>query len=665
MISTPLSEILKTTPAHLRKLKEVNILTLKDFIYNFPRTYKDLTLPTKVCEITTDRESVLKGKIISLTGVRSKTGKHLIKAVFADDTARLELVWFNRPHLRNMIRAGDSVVISGKAQFAFGKISMISPDLEPVGDNPVHSGRIVPVYSETNGLSSRWIRTKMFEMLKYVGTITESLDQKTLSDYDLLCLKDSLLQIHFPDSHDALEKAKKRLAFEELFNLQIQALRNKWEWRLAAEKRGMKISVDKDLLLELIDRLPFSLTDAQKKVTVEILNDLKKPYPMMRLLEGDVGSGKTVVAALAAFNTIRNGYQVALMAPTEVLANQHFKNILKLLGPLGVRVDFLAGSMTAKEKKRVIFGLKNRSIDFVVGTHALIQEKVDFGDLGLAIIDEQHRFGVKQRDILASYGTPHVLSLTATPIPRTLAMTIYGDQDLSVIDELPPGRKEIITRVVPEHKRQDAYRWIEDAIRKGRQAYVICPLIDESETIQATSALQEYEKLKKYFPECAVAVLHGKMKQKDKDRTMNHYYRREISILVSTTVIEVGIDVPNANIIIIEGAERFGLAQLHQLRGRVGRGDHQSYCFLFPTTAEDGNSVANNRRLKAMVNHSSGFKLAEIDLTLRGPGEVYGVKQSGIPDLKIATLTDSKLVAAARTAAEGIISREYATSKNM
>lgn len=663
MENTLLSEILRTTPAFLKKLKDAEIRTLADIAYNFPRTYKDLSVYTKISELTPNTEATLIGHLASLTSIRTRNGRPMYKGVFVDDSGKIEVVWFNHPHLRALLKIGEKIALTGKPQHTFGKFSITGPSFEKIGSSQIHSGRIIPIYKEKNGISSKWFRTKIYDLLNYFSKFQETLALDILNSQNFFSLGESLKQIHFPNSFSDLEMAKKRLAFEEIFNLQLQALRNKWEWKRAAEKRGMKINVEKDHLAELLSNLSFKLTDAQKKVTIEILNDLKKPYPMMRLLEGDVGSGKTIVAALAAFNTIKNGYQTALMAPTEVLANQHFKNLLKLLSPLGVSVNFLAGSLSAKEKEKVIMSLKTGSIDLVVGTHALIQEKVDFANLGLAIIDEQHRFGVKQRDILANYGTPHILSMTATPIPRTLAMTIYGDQDLSVIDELPPGRKEIITRIVPEQKRGDAYAWIESEIKKGRQAYVICPLIQDSEAVQTSSAKAEFERLKNVFKNINIGLLHGKMKQKDKDLIMSNFYNQEISILVSTTVIEVGIDVPNANIILIEGAERFGLAQLHQLRGRVGRGEHQSYCFLFaskPTENENPKSaVVNNRRLKAMVEHSSGFKLAEIDLNLRGPGEVYGVRQSGIPDLKIATLQDEEIILLARGIAEEIVNSEY------
>ena len=374
---------------------------------------------------------------------------------------------------------------------------------------------------------------------------------------------------------------------------------------------------------------------------------------MTRLVQGDVGSGKTIVAALAALNTIQNGYQVTIMAPTEILAKQHYQTFMKTLP--GLNIQFIAGSTQKKQKEIIINQMKTGTVDIVIGTHALIQDKIGFKNLGLAIIDEQHRFGVKQRDKLKSFGSPHLLSMTATPIPRTLAITIYGDQDLSIIDEMPKGRQEILTRVVPENKRTEAYRWVEDQVKKGRQAFVICPLIDESDVLEVKSVIKEYAFLSEHiFPHLKLGLLHGRLKQEEKDQIMKDFKDNQIQVLVSTSVIEVGIDVANASIMIIEGSERFGLSQLHQFRGRVGRGEHKSYCFLFT-----GNlSQEGTTRMKSMEKHASGFKLAEIDLELRGPGEIYGIRQSGIPDLKMATLTDSITIEKARKSAEKIIAKD-------
>jgi len=468
-------------------------------------------------------------------------------------------------------------------------------------------------------------------------------------DYDA-----AVKEAHFPTDEKTLEKAKNRLSFDELFLLQFKALQKKWRWQNIAAHEQKVIPLHPDLD-SFIKSLPFTLTAAQSKSLQEILDDLNKPYPSSRLLQGDVGSGKTVVAGAAIFNVIKNSYQTALMAPTEILARQHYNTLFKLFSPYGFNIRFVSGSTPTSEKNEIITGLQTGMIDLVIGTHSLIQEGVAFKNLGLAVIDEQHRFGVKQRDILKSNGSPHLLSLSATPIPRTLAMTVYGDQDLSIIDEMPGGRLQIITRIVPEEKRLDAYRWIEEQIMKGRQAFVICPLIDESDVLEVKSAIREFEYLSEHiFPKLKLGLLHGKMKAKDKEEIMGSFLKNETQVLVSTSVIEVGIDVPNASIMMIEGSERFGLSQLHQFRGRVGRGEHQSYCFLFTK----GESEESRTRLQSMVRFSSGFKLAEIDLNLRGPGEIYGIRQSGIPDLKMASLTDSHTIQQARKAAIGLIAED-------
>jgi len=472
----------------------------------------------------------------------------------------------------------------------------------------------------------------------------------------LMDLPTAVKNIHFPENDELLKSARERLSFDELFLLQLKVLTKKKQWQKISSKEEKSMTTKKETLKKFTDSLSFDLTNAQKQTVKEILEDLEKPFPMHRLLQGDVGSGKTIVAIIAALNTIYNGHQVVLMAPTEILAKQHYQSFLKFLKEHSLNIQFIAGSTSTGQKKEVIKQMKTGTCDIVIGTHALIQDQIGFKNLGLAIIDEQHRFGVKQRAKLKEIGkSPHLLSLSATPIPRTLAITVYGDQDLSIIDEMPPGRQRIITRIVPEEKRQDAYRWIEDQVRKGRQTFVICPLIDESDFLEVKSVLQEYERLSEHiFKDLSVGLLHGRLKQEEKDQIMEDFNENKTNILVSTSVIEVGIDVPNATIMIIEGTERFGLAQLHQFRGRVGRGEHQSYCFLFTDKlATDG-----LKRLKAMEKHHSGFKLAEIDLEIRGPGEIYGVRQSGIPDLKMASLTDSELIARARARAEGILKKD-------
>lgn len=663
MLNKSLDQVLRTTKGHLSKLEQLGVRTVKDFLLYFPRTYNDSREFTKIIDIQSNETCTIKGKLTNLFNVSTKYGKKITRGIFTDETGSIEAVWFNQPHLVRMLPGQSEIILSGKAKFSFGKLALQGPSYELIESHKeqIHSGRIVPVYHETEGLNSKWVREKLKPLVDHWAELfTEYMPEEIMMEHDLLDFSTAVSTVHFPENEELLIKAKERLAFDELFLLQLKALQKKWHWQNIStnEEKGMKIKTE--IIKDCLAQLPFELTNAQKQVTKEILKDLEKPHPMTRLVQGDVGSGKTIVAAIAALNTVKNGYQVAIMAPTEILAKQHYKTFLHVLKKYGLNIQFIAGSTTKKQKEEVVRQMKTGTLDIVIGTHALIQDKIGFKKLGLAIIDEQHRFGVKQRQTLKSFGSPHLLSMTATPIPRTLAITIYGDQDLSIIDEMPAGRKEITTRLVPEKKRVEAYRWIEDQIKKGRQAFVICPLIDESDTLEVKSVIQEYARLAEHiFPDFELGLLHGKLKQEDKDKIMKDFSDNILQILVSTSVIEVGIDVPNATIMLIEGAERFGLAQLHQFRGRVGRGEHQSYCFLFTGSLSEEGQL----RMKSMEQHSSGFKLAEIDLELRGPGEIYGVKQSGIPDLKMARLSDTITIEKARKSAERIIDQDPTLEK--
>lgn len=648
----PLADVLRTTRLHLKKLEEIGIKNIQDLLLYFPRGYQDKSVFTPISELRTDEINTVKGFLDSIFHKRLQNGKTLTRGMLTDETGSIEVIWFNQPYLRNVLQNGKEIILSGKAKFKLGKISLQSPSYEAIKKEQMHVGRIIPVYHQTEGITSKWLREKIKPLISSWGKLFhEYMPENILKDYHLISYADAVSQIHFPTTEEELEKAKKRLSFDELFLLQLKAFQKKWKWQNIQHQQQKQISLHADLE-QFLKTLPFELTKSQHQVLEEILDDLKKPYPMSRLLQGDVGSGKTVVAGAAILNTIQNGYQAALMAPTEILAKQHYNTLFQLLRSYSLNLQFISGSTPAALKQKIFEQLETGRIDLIIGTHSLIQENVQFQNLGLAVIDEQHRFGVKQRDILKSHGSPHLLSLSATPIPRTLAMTIYGDQDISLIDEMPQGRQTIITRLVPEKKRIDAYRWIENQIEKGRQAFIICPLIDESDFLEVKSALQEYSYLKEnVFPKLKIGLLHGKMKAKEKEEIMTLFAQNKLNILISTSVIEVGIDVPNATIMIIEDAERFGLSQLHQFRGRVGRGKHQSYCFIFTkNSSEDA-----LRRLKSMVQHSSGFTLAEIDLSIRGPGEIYGVRQSGIPDLKMASLTDSITINLAREAAQKII----------
>lgn len=647
-----LVNVLRTTQRHLERLKGLRIKTVRDFLQYYPWDYDDRREFTKVAEMRTDQENTVRGKISNLGSERTFKKKLLVRALFSDETGSVEVVWFNQPYLLKILKDGMEVILVGKLKHSYEKNTFSNPIHELVGQDLVHTARIVPKYHETEGIKSRWIREKMKPILPATRQFEDYLPAPIKKAEKLMDLSQAIYQIHFPTDDKRLIMAKERLAFDELFLLQFLALQKRWRYRRGITDFKKRISVDRSVLNKFVADLPYRLTGAQKRVVSEILEDLDQDYPMLRLLQGDVGSGKTVVAAIAALNVIKAGFQVVIMAPTTILANQHFSGLAKLLKKYKVRTRFLAGSTSAAEKKKVYAELKDGKIDLIIGTHALIQEKVKFKRLGLAIVDEQHRFGVKQRDILKAQGSPHILSLSATPIPRTLAMTIYGDQDLSIIDEMPPGRQKIITRLVPEKKRLDAYAWIEDQVKKGRQVFVICPLIDESDVLEVKSAKKEYQFLKEeIFPELRIGLVHGKLKAAEKNKVMDDFAAGKIEVLVSTSVIEVGIDVPNATIMMIEGAERFGLAQLHQFRGRVGRGEQQSYCFLFT----DKVSPVAFKRLKALESTIDGFKLSELDLEMRGPGEIYGFKQSGIPDLKMASLGDTKLIQRARQQAAKMV----------
>ena len=677
-VRAPLAEIISTTSRHLKALAEIGITRVEDLLDYFPRKYLDFSKPKKLSELIPNETATVVGKIQNLKTFRTPRGRMIVSARLITEDGALNLTWFNQTFITRVLRNGDEVAIVGRIQIGLrGAITLIGGTFEKISDEMIHAGRIVPVY-RTHGklISSKWLREKIFPLLDYSSKLPNALHELSpqtsggLTDLsDLLTRGEAIRQIHFPDSFEKLEQARETLAFEELFFLQLGVLRRKLDWQIGAAGSAKKISAPKNVLKEFATALAFKFTAAQKKASTEILADLAKDLPMNRLLEGDVGSGKTIVAALAIFLTVKSpqppftkggslnasGLQCALLAPTEILAAQHFRNFLQILHPLGIRGELLTGSTSAKKKKEISTKLKSGELDLVVGTHALLEQHVDFTNLALTVIDEQHRFGVEQRALIRKNGTPHVLSLTATPIPRTLALTIFGDQDVSIIDEMPPGRKPAITRIIPPKKRVEAERWIESEVQKGRQVFIVCPLVEESEVLEVKSAKKEFKRLsEEVFPNLKLGLLHGKMRPKEKDATMAAFAAGEIQILVATTVIEVGIDIPNATIMLIEAAERFGLAQLHQLRGRVGRGSEQSYCFLF----SESDSEEARSRLHAVEKISDGFELAKIDLQNRGPGEVFGVRQSGIPDLKVAKLTDHKIIQRSREVGQELLEKD-------
>jgi len=656
---------------YARRLKKLDIKQAKDLLAHFPKRYKDYSIISKISNLQAGEEVTIKGKIVSCKNAYTKSGKKIQKAVVVDDTGQIEVVWFNQPYLTQTLKPGTKVALSGKVSFFGPNITISSPEYELIDnkDKTIHTGGLVPVYGETKGVSSKWLRSRIFPLVKkLVPKIKDWMPKKILDKYELVQLKKAIKWIHFPEDRAQAKKARKRLAFNELFLLQAGNILTKKKWK--KNKLTQKFKINSGEIKNFINSLPFELTDAQKRTVKEILHDLQKDKPMNRLLQGDVGSGKTVVASIAAFAGVLNNVQAAFMAPTEILAKQHYKTLKEIM-PDGVKIGLLTGSMRRPktEDRRPNLSGKARSrfagmtedgkqkVDIFIGTHALIYDRVNFEKLGLAVIDEQHRFGVAQRAKLINKGkAPHVLTLTATPIPRTIALTMYGNLDISTIDEMPPGRKRVKTWVVPMHKRNDAYGWIEEKIKKeGTQAFIVCPLIEESDykLMEGVRAVKkEYKRLsEKVFANLNLGLLHGRLKSKEKDRVIKKFRDKKLDILVSTPVVEVGVDIANAGIMLVEGAERFGLAQLHQLRGRVGRSGNQAYCLLF-TTSMDKNNL---KRLKAMQKYNSGFKLAEIDLKLRGPGQIYGTKQHGFVDLKIASFSDYELIKKTKEAAGKII----------
>jgi len=675
-LSTPIEKIPKIGPVYKKKLKKIGIKSVRDLLFHFPRRYEDFSNLIPISKIKINEICTIQGKVLAIETTRTwKKKMFLTEAIIQDKTGVIKAVWFNQPFLTNIIKKENNLVLAGKVVLKDNQIYMSNPVYEKIKSEKelIHTGRLVPVYPETEGLSSRWLRYILKPLLeKFKNKIPEVIPLEILKKEKLLPISEALWQIHFPDNKDLAKKAQERFSFEELFLIELFVLKQRT--KLSKEK-AVPISLNLELIKKFVSQLPFKLTDAQKKAAWQILKDLEKPKPMNRLLEGDVGSGKTVVATIATLLVSKAGFQVAFMAPTEILAKQHFQEVSKLLENFNLNIGLLTGKQDqfrSKKLKNEIIEISRRKIlekiekgeiDILIGTHALIQDKVKFKKLALVIVDEQHRFGVEQRAKLckSSEFVPHLLSMTATPIPRTLALTIYGDLDLSLIDQLPKGRKKIITKLISPKDREKAYDFIKKEVKEGRQVFVVCPRIEKNEQkknsawAEVKAVTEEYEKLsKEIFPEFRVAILHGKMATKEKEKIMRNFKEKKIDILVSTSVIEVGIDVPNASIMMIEGAERFGLAQLHQFRGRVGRGKYQSYCFLFT----DSPAKKTRQRLKALITSEDGFKLAEKDLEIRGPGDFAGTRQWGIPDLMMNSLRDVKLVEKTRQAAKELLEKD-------
>lgn len=640
-------------PGVAAKLQVLGVRTIGELIENFPRRYDDYSAISPINRIKPGMVTV-KAVIKQASGRYVRRGMHITEAVASDDTSSVRLVWFNQPYRAAALKPDQEYFITGDFGMRYQRLNIQNPSVELVSDFPVNTARIVPKYRETKGFSSQQIRKSLRELQPTLNALPETLPKWLIDDRALMSRGEATWQMHFPDNADELAEAKRRLGFEEVFRLTLAALMNKQD---AAHGAAPSIPFDETLAKDFVKHLPFKLTDDQRRTVWQIYLDMQKTQPMNRLVEGDVGSGKTVVAAMAAAMVMSQGMQVALMAPTELLARQHAETIHNLLKPLGLhkQVGLLVGGLTMQQKKTAHARIKSGEILFVVGTHALIQDKVDVHKLGLVIVDEQHRFGVDQRvAIQAKAGhAVHVLNMTATPIPRSLALTLYGELDISLITTKPTGRKPIKTKVIPLVARHKLYEHIDGELEAGRQAFVVCPLVSDSDVLDAKSAEAAHTELStKYFKHRRVGLLHGKMKPADKDKVMKQFVNHKLDVLVATTVIEVGVDVPNATVMILENAERFGLAQIHQLRGRVGRSDHQGYCYLLL-----GDNQAPGPRLRALATSSDGFKLAEYDLELRGPGAIYGTMQHGALDLRVAKLTDIKLIAEARKSAQSFLDK--------
>ncbi|MEK7537029.1 MAG: ATP-dependent DNA helicase RecG [Patescibacteria group bacterium] len=679
-LNTPVESLRYVGKNYLPKLRKLGIKTVKDLLWHFPQRYEDWRDRGKVEDVKPNEKISLIGKVVSIENKRIFPRRIVLtRASIEDETGKVNAVWYNQPFLVNSIKPGKLISVSGKVKLdkygvylqnpAYEIIKFPASSFQPPAFKLKHTAGLIPIYPETEGLTSRYLRFLIKPLLKFSGQAPEFLPKDLLERQKLYEVKTALNEIHFPSTLEKAEDARRRFAFDKLFLLQLKTLS---ERKKIKQQKAVAVKFNQEIIKNFVSSLPYDLTGAQRIALWEIIKDLEKPYPMNRLLNGDVGSGKTVVAAAAALEAALAGYQTAVMAPTEVLANQHFQTFSKMLKDFDVKIGLLTSS-----------GTKGEGIlaDIVVGTHSLIQKDVGFKNLVLVVIDEQHRFGVEQRATLLKNNPdfmPHLLSMTATPIPRTLALTVYGDLDISILNELPKGRTPIETKLIPPDEREKAYEFIREQVKSGRQVFVICPRIEilnpKSEILnksqiqnskkerqltlkdylkyEVKAVKAEYKKLsEEIFKDLRVAMLHGKMKSKGKEEIMAKFKNRESDILVSTSVIEVGVDVPNAAIMMIEGAERFGLAQLHQFRGRVGRSSHKSYCILFTESP----LVGSTRRLEALLKTNDGFKLAEMDLKIRGPGEFIGTRQSGIPDLAMASLADMVLIKQARAEARLIL----------
>jgi len=664
-LDSPVTALSGVAQARAGRLQRLGVTTIRDLLYLFPRRYNDFSALKTINQLEYGEEVTIMGTIWETKSRRTRSGGTIVQSIITDGTATIQATWFNQPYLLRSLKASRQVVLSGKVDAYLGRLVMSSPEWEFLEKEQIHTGRLVPVYPLTQGVKAKWLRRLMKRTVDYwTKRVPDYLPRQIREPLGLLDLETALTQVHFPDDGKSLERARRRLSFDEFLLIQLGVLRQRQIWR---SRPGRALDADPALQEAFNASLPFALTAAQKRTIEEIVNDLKQPQPMSRLLQGDVGSGKTVVAAMAMLVAVANGVQAVLMAPTEILAEQHFESLTGLYRqlesaklpdtfPVRPRVRLLTGRVTGAERRQVYADLASGAADVIVGTHAVIQKGVEFKDLALAIVDEQHRFGVEQRAALRQKGhNPHVLVMSATPIPRTLSLTIYGDLDVSILDEMPPGRQPIETYWLLPRERERAYRFIRNQVEQAHQTFIICPLVEESEQIEAKAAVEEYERLRQtIFPDLKLGLLHGRMKGHEKEAAMARFQRGDLDILVSTSVVEVGIDVPNATVMMVEGANRFGLAQLHQFRGRVGRGRAKSCCILLSDTPS-GESI---ERLRAIERIQDGFELAEVDLEMRGPGEFFGTRQSGMPPLRMARLSDRHILEKARQAAKEIFGRD-------